>query len=193
MLARVGQQPAHHVELLVAWPNLRPRFLASLFVLRLHHLGVVLQDVGQALASQHVSPQVVGLEAARVGRIPGAVVPAPVERQEPGRLLLEVGTEAHVALVHREVGHAAAELKQLLARVAVLLVLPHRIVNGLLGEAVLQFEREDRQAVDEEPEVERPLRLVAAVAKLPDDAEAILLETLLRLHVPGRRRAVEDV
>ena len=73
------------------------------------------------------------------------------------------------------------------------LVLPHRIVNGLLGEVVLQLEREDRQAVDEEPDVERPLRLVAAVAKLPDDGEAVLLEALLRLHVPGRRRAVEQV
>ena len=189
----VGQQPAHHVELLVARPNLCPLFLAGLLVLHLHHLGVVLQDVGQALASQHVSPQVVGLEAARVGRIAGAVVPAPVERQEPGRLPLEVGAEAHVALVHREVGHAAAELEQLLAGVAVILVLPHRIVNGLLGEAVLQLEREDRQAVDEEPDVERPLGVVAAVAELPDDGEAVLLEALLRPHVPGRRRAVEQV
>ena len=128
-----------------------------------------------------------------VGRIAGAVVPAPVERQEPGRLPLEVGAEAHVALVHREVGHAAAELEQLLAGVTVLLVLPHRIANGLLGEAVLQLEREDRQAVDEEPDVERPVCLVAAVAKLPDDGEAVLLEAPLRLHVPGRRRAVEDV
>ena len=95
-----------------------------------------------------------------------------------------MGTEAYVALVHREVGHAAAEREQLLAEIAVLLVLPHRIVNGLLGEAVLQLEREDRQAVEEEPDVERPLRLVAAVAELPDDGEAILLEALLRLHVP---------
>ena len=128
-----------------------------------------------------------------LGGLPAAVVPAPVERQEPGRLPLEMRAETHVALVHREVGHAAAELEQLLAGVAVLLVLPHRIVNGLLGEAVLQLEREDRQAVDEEPDVERPLGVVAAVAKLPDDGEAVLLEALLRLHVPGRRRAVEQV
>ena len=96
-----------------------------------------------------------------------------------------MGAEAHVALVHREVGHAAAELEQLLAGVAVLLVLPDRVVHRLLGEAVLQLEREDRQAVDEEPDVQRPLRLVAAVAELPDDGEAVLLEALLRLHVPG--------
>ena len=160
----VGQQPAHHVELLVARPNLRPLFLAGLLVLRLHHLGIVLQDVGQALAGQHLAPQVVGLDAARVGRIASPVVPAPVERQEPGRLPLEMRAETHVALVHREVGHAAAELEQLLAGVAVLPVLPDRVVHRLLGQAVLQLEREDRQAVDEEPDVERPLGVVAAVA-----------------------------
>ena len=76
----VGQQPAHHVELLVARPNLRPLFLTGLLVLRLHHLGIVLQDVGQALPGQHVLPQVVRLEAAWIGRIAGTVVPAPVER-----------------------------------------------------------------------------------------------------------------
>ena len=46
--AGVGQQPAHHVELVVARPDLRPPLPAALLVLRLHHLGVVLQDVGEA-------------------------------------------------------------------------------------------------------------------------------------------------
>ena len=189
----VGQQPAHHIELVVAGPDLRPLLPARLLVLRLHHLGVVLQDVGQARAGQHVAPQVVGLDPARVGWVASAVVPAAVERQEPGRLPLEVGAEAHLALVHGEVGHAAAELKQRLARVAVRLVLPDRVVHRLLGEAVLQLEGEDRQAVDEQPDVERPLRLVAAVAKLPGDREVVLREAFLRLHVRRRRRAIEQV
>ena len=189
----VGEQPAHDVELVVAGPDLRPLLPAGLLVLRPHHLGVVLKDVGQALAGQHLAPQVVGLDAARVGRVAGAVVPAPVERQEPGRLPLEVRAEAHLALVDGEVRHAAAELEQLLARVAVLLVLLDRIGHRLLGQAVLQLEGEDRQAVDEQADVERSLRVVAAVAKLADDGEAVLLEALPRLRVPGRRRAVEEV
>ena len=51
----------------------------------------------------------------------------------------------------------------------------------------------DRQAVDEQPDVQGPLRLVAAVAELPDGGEAVLLKPLLRLHglsadgVPKRR------
>ena len=189
----VGQQPADDVELVVAGPDLRPLLPAGLLVLRLHHLGVVLQDVGQALARQHLAPQVVGLDAARVGRIAGAVVPAPVERQEPGRLPLEMPAELHLALVHGEVGHAAAEREQLLARVAIPLVLLDRVGRRLLGQAVLQLEGEDRQAVDEETDVEHPLRVVAAVEKLADDGEAVLLEAFPRLRVSGGRRAVEQL
>ncbi len=99
----------------------------------------------------------------RVGRVARAVFPAPVEGQKPRGLARQPRAETHLALVYREVGHAAAELEELLARVAVLLVLPDRVVDRLLGEAVLQFEGEDRQPVDEEPHIERQLRLIAAV------------------------------
>ena len=60
-------------------------------------------------------------------------------------------------VVHGEMDHAAAELEQQLARVAVALVLLDGVLDGLLGEAVLQLERGDRQAVDEQAEVEREL------------------------------------
>ena len=103
-----------------------------------------------------------------------------------------MGAEAHLALIDREVGYAAPEFKQRLARVAVALVLLDRIVRRLLGEAVLQLEGENRQAVDEQPDVQGPLRLVAAVAKLPADREAVLLKPLLRLRVVGRRCAEEE-
>ena len=149
--------------------------------------------MGQALSREHLAPQIAGLDPARVGWVAGAVVPAAVEGQEPGRLALEVGAEEHLVLVHGEVGHAAAELEQLLARVAVLAVLPDRVLRRLLGEGVLQLEGEDRQAVDEEADVQRPLGLVAAVVKLPGDGEAVLRETLPGLLVAGRGRAVEEV
>ena len=71
---------------------------------------------------------------------------------------------------------AAAELEQQLARVAVALVLLDGVLDGLLGEAVLQLEGGDRQAVDEQAQVERELRLVRAVAELARDAEAVARE-----------------
>ena len=66
-------------------------------------------------------------------------------------------------------------------------------LDGLLRQVVLQLQGEDRQSVDEEPEVERPLGLVAAVAELPGHGEAVLLEPLPGLHVLRRGRAVEQV
>ena len=54
-------------------------------------------------------------------------------------------------LVGREVRHAAPEPEEALAGAAVPLVLPDGVVEGLLGEAVLELEGEDGEAVDEEP------------------------------------------
>ena len=78
-----GQQLAHHVELVVAGPDLRPPLLARPLILGFDDLGVVLQDVRQAGGGEDALPQVIGLEAVRVGRVAGAVVPALVEGQEP--------------------------------------------------------------------------------------------------------------
>ncbi len=102
------------------------------------------------------------------------------------RLALQVRAEAHLVVVHGEVHDAAAELEELLARVAVALVLLDGVVDRLLGQAVLQLEGGDRQAVDEEAEVERALRLVAAVAELARDAEAVRPRSARR---PSRCRA----
>ena len=191
--AGVGQELAHHVELVEARPDLHRLLAAGLLVLRLDDLGVVLEDVGQAVAGEDALPQVVGLEAVRVGRIARAVVPAQVEGQEPRGLALQVRAEAHLVVVHGEVHHAAAELEELLARVAVALVLLDGVLDRLLGQAVLQLEGGDRQAVDEEAQVERELRLVAAVAELARDAEAVGGVALLGLRVARRWRAVEEV
>ena len=120
-----------------------------------------------------------------IGRVSCAVVPALVERQEPGAFALQLGTEAHLVVVHRKVRHAAAELEEQLARIAVALVLLDRILDSLLGEAVLELEGRDRQAVDEEAEIEGKLGLVTAVSELAGDAEAVLRVALLCLGLPG--------
>ena len=191
--SRVGQELAHRVDLVIARPDLDSPLLPCLGVLRFHDLGVVLQDVGQAPAGQHLAPQVVRPQAVGVGRVSRTVVPTPVEGQEPGGLSLEMGAEMDLVLVHREVGRATAELEELLARVAVLPVLLHGVAHRLLGEAVLEFEGEDRKTVDEESDVECALGAVPAVAELTGDGEAILPEALLGLLVLGRGGSVEQV
>ena len=101
--------------------------------------------------------------------------------------------EMDFVLVHREVGDAAAKLEELLARVAVLLVLLHGIAHCLLGEAVLELEGEDGKAVDEESDVEGMLGIVLTIVELTGDGEAILLEALLGLLVLRRGGSVEEV
>ena len=66
-------------------------------------------------------------------------------------------------------------------------------MEGLLRETVLQLEGEDGEPVDEEPDVERALRVVPAVPELPGDAELVLEEAPLGRLVLGGGRAVEEV
>ena len=98
-----------------------------------------------------------------------------------------------LVLIEREVRHAAPEPEEGLARVAVPPVLQDGVVEGLLREAVLQLEGEDGEPVDEEPDVERALRVVPAVAELAGDAELVLEKAPLGRLVLGRGRAVEEV
>ena len=51
VLARIIQEPTHHVELMVARPDLHLLLLACLLILNLDDLRVILQDVGQPVAS----------------------------------------------------------------------------------------------------------------------------------------------
>ena len=174
-------------------PNLVPLDSSGLLVLRRDDLGIVLDDVGETVAREHLLPQVVGLQPVRVRWIPRAVIPAPVEGEEPRRLAFQVGTEAHLVVVDREMYDAASELEQFLTRVAVALVLLDRVLDRLLGQAVLQLEGSDRQSVDEQAQVEGQLCVVVAVPELSCDAEPVLLIQDSRPLVAGRGRAVEEI
>ena len=57
-------------------------------------------------------------------------------------------------VVHGKMNDAATELEEQLTRVAVALVLLDGVVHRLLGEAVLELEGGDGQAVDEQAQVE---------------------------------------
>ena len=83
--------------------------------------------------------------------------------------------ELDLVVVDGEVDEAAAKLEKPFPRVAVAFVLLDRVVDRLLGQAVLQLKRGDRQAVDKQANVERKLGLFVAVAELSRHAEAILL------------------
>src|SRR5208283_601822 len=148
--------------------RLAPRF----WVLCNDDLRVVLDDVGEAAGGEHLLPEVVGLEAIRVWRITGPVVPPAVERQEPRGLAFQRRAEADLLIVDSKMHHAPAELEESLAGVAIALILLDRILGILLGEIVLQLERSDWQPIDEDSHVEGQLSLVPAVSQLARDAEA---------------------
>ena len=58
-------------------------------------------------------------------------------------------------------------------RVAVGAVLRHRVLDGLVRQRVLQLRRGDRDAVDDEGQVERVGRVGLGVVQLADDAAAV--------------------
>ena len=88
--------------------------------------------------------------------------------------------------------HAAAELEQFFAGIAITLVLLYRICGCLLGKAVFQLERGDRQTVDKQAQVQCALGLVEAVAELARYRESVLGVAFNGKGVAGRWRSVEE-
>ena len=173
-----AQQRTHRAQLMEAREDLLA-FLAFLaagvcFFL-LHHLRVALDDVGQRLAVQHLLPQVIGLQTIRVGRVACAAVPALVERQEPRGFALQLSAERGLRVIDCDVSHATPQLEQQLLWAARGLVLDDGVGQGLLGQRILQLERQYRQAVDEDGQVQLIAGIVA-VAHLAGDAEDVLAE-----------------
>ena len=68
-------------------------FSSGSIVSFLHLLGIIFDDVGEALTCKRLPPKVVGLDPIGIGRVAGAVVPSFVEREEPGVLPPQVGAE----------------------------------------------------------------------------------------------------
>ena len=104
-----------------------------------------------------------------------------------------MGAEADLVVVDGEVDEAAPELEEFFVLVPVALVLLNRIGHRLLGEAVLELEGGDGQAVDEEAEIEGELPVVVAVPELARDAEPVQAVEGRGLVVAGRGGAVEEV
>ena len=90
--------------------------------------------------------------------------------------------------VHRKVGQAAAIRKQWLAWITVELVLLDGVLDVLSSERILEFGRKEGKAVEEEPEVQAVLVLLAVV-KLAHHGKEIALVKALQLLIEAARRA----
>ena len=190
--AGVGDEPAHAVELLVAREDEEsPAGLASGFVLLLDLVNELADQVEHAVARPGLLPEIGGgvpVLRRGHGRIAGAAEAAPVEGQEARPRPGEVGGDVDQLGVDGEVREAPAVGEQRLAGVAVGLVLPDRVLDGLAGERVLELGGEDGQAVQEQHRVEA-LLVPGAVSDLPDDREEVGGVQPPRLLVEPARRA----
>ena len=140
----VAEKLAHRLQLVVPGPDL---LLPDL-------LGVVLDNVCEALRRQGLLPEVIGPEALGVGRVAGAPVMALVKGQEYGLQAGQFGAETYPVLVDGHVGGAASGSEEVIPGVAGRLVLLNRVLHRLLGEVVLELEGDERQAVDEKYQVQ---------------------------------------
>ena len=174
VLLHISQQAFHRRQLMIAREDLLVPGFAGFLVLFLDQRGVVLDDAREHVLGQNLLPQVIRHQAVRVGRIACAVLVALVEGQKPALLALQAGAELDLRIVHGEVNHAAGELEQQLLRAAGMLVLIDRIVHVLLGQLVFQLEGDDRQAVDEDAQIQRQLRGVGREMELARNAEDVL-------------------
>ena len=116
--------------------------------------------------AQHSLPEVVGRIAGPGGRnrrVPCASEAPLVERQEPGLRAGELGGHEHLVRIHGEMGEAARVGEERLARVPVVSILPDGIFDVLAGERVLEFRREDGDAVQKEREIDALVALLAEV------------------------------
>ena len=178
VVSGIGEQSAHHINLVIARPD------AVLLVL----LRIVLQDVGKAAAGKHLPPEIVGLDAIGIRRIARAVIHPLVERQKDRLLALQVRAEHSLAVVQSKMSKTATLGKKLLPRVSVILILTDGIMDGLLGETVLELKSRHRQPVHKQRNVKRKPSVGTAITKLTSNRKPIGIKKLRSLRIPQRRR-----
>jgi hypothetical protein len=148
-----GFQGAYGVPLVVAREDHARRFPRPQRWLL--DVDEALQQVEPVVPYPHLVPQVGGAVAVGVGRVAGAAVVAAVERQETGGRAGQPGGHGHLLGVDGEVHDGPAGEGEV-GRVAVGAVLRLGVLDGLAGERVLHLGGGDRQAVDEQGEVDGP-------------------------------------
>ena len=156
------------------------------------------EDVEEALAREHLAPEVVGAVAVGVGRVAGAAVDgagaaAAVEGQEARAGAGEPRRHVDLVGVGGEVDEGAPlEAEERRVGVTVLLVLVDGVGPVLAGHRVLELARRHRHAVEREDEVER-VALVRVARRLPRDGQLVALEAREGVRVEAvRRREVRE-
>ena len=193
---RIDDEPAHAIELLVAGKDEEaPAGLAPILVLFLDLVNELANEVEHAVSRPRLLPEIAG-RVAEPGRghrrIAGPAEPPPVEGKEAGLAPGEVGGDVNQLRVDGEVGEAPAVGEERLVRIAVGLVLPDRVLDGLAGERVLELGREDGYAIQEQHEIEA-LLVPGAVADLAGDGEEVRpVETPDLLVEPARGAKVRE-
>lgn len=179
----VGEQSANDSPLVIAGKDLIGFFLPGVLVDLFDDLRIVFDDVGKFEAGENDLPEVIGFEAVGIRWISGSVVPPLVEGEKPGFFAFETGAEEDADIIDSKVNHASFELEEEFPRIAIDLVLLDGIVGILFGELVFQFAGDDRQAVDENGQIEGEPGIVAGVHELTGNTENILIELLLRFGI----------
>src|SRR5690606_38474664 len=120
-------EPAHDVELVKAREDERRRLAGLLVLLEVEEAR---EQIEEAVAREHLAPQVTGLVPARRRRIPGAAVVAAVEGQKARALASELRGHRDRIGVDSEVDERpTVEAKQRHLRVA----RPHELLDGVAG------------------------------------------------------------
>ena len=198
-------EPVDGVELVVAREDHR---LALLRARALRVLDLLLagleedigpEDVEEALAFEHLAPEVVGAVAVGVGRVAGAAVDgagvaAAVERQEARARAGEARRHVDLVGVGGEVDQGAPlEAEERRVGVAVLLVLADGVrARSWPVMGFLSSHRRHRHAVEREDEVER-VALARVARRLPRDGQLVAPEAREGVRVEAvRRREVRE-
>src|SRR2546426_11710739 len=142
----------------------------------------MLDQLQDAVPCPDALPEIRGREPLPRRRVAGAAVSSLVERQEASLRSLKMRGLIDQVWVHGEVGQAPAEGEQRLLGITVEAILPDGVLYSLSGQRVLQLGGEDRQAVQEEHQVQAFLVLLA-VLELTNDREEVRLIEFLQCFV----------
>ena len=194
---RVGDEPAHAVELLVAREHQKALAgLAPSLVLLLDLVDELPNQVEHAVARPGLLPEIGGGVTGprrRHRRIAGPAESPAIERQKPRVRPGEMGRDVDQFRIDGEMRETAAIGKERLARVAVGLVLADRVLDLLAGQRIFELGGENRDAVQKQHEIEA-LLVLRAVAKLPHHGEQVAGMQPLRLFIePARRTKIGEL
>ena len=175
VLLHISQQLLHAVELMVTRPDLFDGLLLGILVHLFDDLRVIFYNARQFSLGKDILPKVVCHKTVRIRRISRAIVIAFIERQEPAIFPGKFRTELNRGIIHSKMNHATLEGEQQIMKISVFLILAHSVFCILLCKLVLQLHCDNREAVDEQANIQSQFSCILRIAQLPCHAEDVLL------------------